>query len=592
MEVRSWRSTKTVSNLSPQFITIALLATVFVLFCYSILQGRFYLGSGDPSSRFLTAMDFAHNPRNALDLNAWLGVWPPVPFIIQGSILRCLLFLGLRETNPYIFAVQITGVVLLLLGIYSISRTVALQTDERTGLLAAVLCLSARTLLFFAPSSMAEVYTFFFISLAFWNLFRFVKGGKGLGWSIFLFVLAFFCRMESLVLAIAAGAYLLALRRWWSAVLLLGVTFAIVSLKFFGSLFLVNGAKFFQYSSLYGWSNPEESVKTAQALVSQLWFYNRPFILLSCLSLLPIAYHVLRRRDLWLISMETNNRKDELQLSSPKKGTLPRLAWFLDQIALGIVKSPVIFWIVVFISAMGILIEQALQGNINAQFRYLSDANVFMTVIVAVIVARSIKVIWAGRERFAKAAVFGSTTAIVVSSLWSGLSVATARRVPWSMPPAVKDVILYIRADSTRGDRVAFDFLLWQETPLQVELLDPTQPTKFESEPGLTELIPDKLQPPTMWIAYVHAFILEKHPKFLVIASPSLWEAIQERLRNEKDINSDIPVDQIRSYLSPVKGSTNQFIFQSPFIFPDRKVEYDKVYENESFIVMELKNTP
>jgi hypothetical protein len=86
----------------------------------------------------------------------------------------------------------------------------------------------APVLLFLAHTPMAEVYAFFFIALAIWNLFRFVSQNKGLAWLILSFILAYFCRTESLFFALVAGVFLLFHHRWRSAAFLIGTMAVIV----------------------------------------------------------------------------------------------------------------------------------------------------------------------------------------------------------------------------------------------------------------------------------------------------------------------------------------------------------------------------
>lgn len=573
-------------------IMISIAVAIFLIYSYSISQDRLFLGTADPASRFITAMEYARDPGKSLNLEAWLDVWPPVPFIIQGLILRMVLSPSMSDTRNGIMAVQLVGVLLALSGFYFIGQSVALQTDEFTGLLAFILCFRATILMYLIHTTLSEVYAFFFVSLAIWNLFRFIIQNKGFGWSVLFFILAFFCRNETLIVAYIAGVFLLTHGRWLPGALLIGAMTSIASSKLLGSLLVVKGVKFFEFSKHYGWGHTwQDRLNILGTLVYQFWSYNSTFILLLGVCALPLAYYIIKFRNLSK-TVCIEDKQDEIKRKSfsniKKIGSFAWLTKTYDQIYLWVVYTPITFWVVSFLITVGILIQQVLQGNINAQWRYFYLANVFMTTVIALLVAQAVYIIRAKGARLERWVLFGIISILVLSSLWSGFSHATGRKVPWTMPAPMRDVIYFIREHSIPGDRISFDFLLWQESAMAVYLLDPSQFSELADDPELIALVPTHYQfSSERWIAYEHAFIHVKHPRFLVLASDQLWQEIQGRQQNEKDIGDDVPINEIRGYLTPVKGTVSEFIFQSPYVFPKVQIRFTEVYENNTFVVME-----
>ena len=271
------------------------------------------------------------------------------------------------------------------------------------------------------------------------------------------------------------------------------------------------------------------------------------------------------------------------------RGFFVWLAKVYDQICSWIVSFPVIFWAAAFLITLGILIQQALKGNINAQWRYLYLPNVFLTTVIALLVASAIGTIYRTRGRkFAKRMALGIIAVLVSFSLWSGFLHATGEKVGWKMSSSMKDTIEFIREHKAEGDLVAHDFLRWQGSAIKIYSLNPSLsvPNRFSKE-ELTSLIPKTFKfPNEKTTALRHAFIHAEHPRFLVLASDQFFKAIE---KNTEGVSIYENIKYIRGYLTPLEATKSEFVFQSPYVFPDVKLEFTKVHENKDFIILERK---
>ncbi len=391
----------------PHVTAIAVLVAIFLVYSYSISHDRLSLGSaGTSASRFLIAMEYARDPSKALILEnprvghsyvSWLGIWPPVPFIIQGFVLRLVLFPGMSDASTGIIAVQLTSAVLVLLGFYFIGRSVALQTDEPTGLLACLMCLGAPAMLYIAHTALSEVYAFFFVSLAIWNLFRFITRGKGLAWSVLFFALAFFCRSESLVMAFVAGVFLFAHRQWRPAAAMVSTVTVLAFSKLLGAILLVEETKFFEHDKEFGF-DWQDRLENALWLVRKILSGNKQLILLSFVCALPLIYYAVKRRNspkAGKIGNDRDSTKESPPATNRRAGFVVWLTKTYRQVGSWVVRVPVAFWAASFLIAMGVLLAAALRGNMAPMWRYLSMVNVFMTTAIALLVAQAVRTLYA-----------------------------------------------------------------------------------------------------------------------------------------------------------------------------------------------------
>ena len=589
----------------PHLTSIVVLVAVLLVYSYSIFHDRLPLeGHPDIAARFMGAMKYARDPSRALSLKlgnfgGWLGIWPPVPFIIQGFVLRLVLFPGMSDTSAGIMVVQLTSVFLVLLGFYFIGRSVALQTDEPTGLLAFLMCFSATIMLYLAHTTLSEVYAFFFVSLAIWNLFRFINKNKGLSWSVLSFALAFFCRSESLVIALVAGVFLLAHRQWRPAALIVGTVTVLAVSKLLGAILLIEGTKFFEHYVGIG-QDWQSKLRNALRLPYYLLRHNKELILLSGICALPLIYYAakpVKRRKFPAAGKVGNDRdgiKGHLSVTVRKAGFVARLARTYDLLCSWLVRVPIVFWAVSFLAIMGVLILAMLKGQSPVQWRYLYMANVFMTTAIALLAAQAACTLYARGEKFAKRSAIGIVTVLVAFSLWSGFSHATGRKVGWNILPSSeseKDVVQFIREHRVQGDRVAFDFLLEsREVFLASHLLDPSleTPTQFRSEQydrEIASFLPEQRED-KLPIVRLHAFIHIKRPRFLVLASDQRYKSIVD-WKAAKKWRAKIPINPIRGYLTPVEGTESEFVFKSPYVLPEIEIPFTKVHENDFFIILE-----
>ncbi|MGK7958214.1 MAG: hypothetical protein AB4063_23605 [Crocosphaera sp.] len=588
----------------PYLIVIAILLIFFLIYFDSIFNDQFFLGGhGDIASRFLTSVAYAKDPSKALNIKSWLGVWPPVPFIIQGFVLRSALFPGIYDSTLAIITVQLTGVFLVLSSFYFISRSVALQTNELRGLFAFIMCFCASIPLYLAPTTFSEVYALFFVSFALWNLFRFISKNIGLTWCILSLALAFFCRSESLIIALVVGIFLLFHRRWKSAILLVGIIIALAFSKFIGSLVLVEGVKFFEFGDIYVQANTLGlRLSYAYRLIYDFLRYNKILTILFFISIIPWLYYsikLIKRQNIFQKRRVSNNQ-DVTNPTFPL--TTIRLSSFrsvivetYQKISVYVVSYPAVIWIIFFLAAIGILFLEALRGNINAQWRYLYMANVFFAVVIALIAVQSFSSIYAYRNKLAKQLAICMISTFVLFSLWSGFSHATGQKVFNQMPLRMQGVIDFIREHKNQGDRVAYDWLNWKDLTIEVHLLDPSLiiPNQFAADPEVKYLLPERLQNISGFsverkTAELHAFIHSKHPRFLVLASDSFFDRMQKNTNISKLEASGRSINRIRGYLSPKQTSEyTTFIFQSPYVLPKVKIPFTKVHENKDFIILE-----
>lgn len=592
-------------------ISVFLLIFIFAIYAHSIFNNQLFLGEGDRASRFMDAMGYGRNPVKALHLIQWLDVWPPVPMIIQGFILRLALFPGMTNIMPGIMAVELTSVFLTLLSFYFVSRAVALQTDELTGTLACFTCLCASTLLSLAHTPSSFVYGFFFISLAIWNLFRFTNHGKGFPWIILSFSLALFCRNESLIIAFIVGLFLMLHHRWKSGLALWLTMLTLIFSKVLLAFLLIDGPKFFQAGSLYTFGNTwENRLQHASAIVRQILSFNKEFISLAFVCLLPALLFSNKFRLNRHSSTKARNLlnapfipKDDLLSSSKNQKPKSFFLRIYSQANSWLVETPFSFWAILFAISIGILVAEALRGNIDSQWRYLSIANVFMTTAITLLIAYVVRILYTNGHSLARVIAISIIAALVSFSLWSGVSHATGEKVVWKMSPSVRDSIQFLQTQSIQGDRVAYDFLNWEALSIAVYLIDPSlkPPNQFMVEagdPDIESLLPEKFKEQNIYlsktpdkkISELHAFIHGKQPRFIVVANDQLYE----NLKKGEPYNAFRSNDYIRGYLSnkETQDSKNSiYVFRSPYILPEVDIPFAKIHENESFIILErLKN--
>jgi hypothetical protein len=242
----------------------------------------------------------------------------------------------------------------------------------------------------------------------------------------------------------------------------------------------------------------------------------------------------------------------------------------------------------------------ALQGSIEPHVRYFAIANVFLTTVIALIAAQSLRLLYTSNRRFARHLALGFAVVLVSFSLWSGFSHASGRTVEKKMLPSIEDVIHFIHQRKVPGNRIAFDFLKWQEYSMAAYLLDPSLPTPTQffiepTAPKFKSLLPIKYQKysPEQAVeaktALIHAFIHSMHPRFLVLASDKFYKFMEKYQRVNTTVGYSI--NPIRKYLSPVVNSKeSEYIFTSPYVLPETKILFTKIHENESFIILEQKN--
>ncbi|MBD2495226.1 hypothetical protein [Nostoc sp. FACHB-280] len=574
----------------PYYITILILLVVFAIYSYSIFTDRLYLGSFvDKGARFLIAMQYAHEPSKALELSSWVAIWPPVPFIIQSFILRLVLFQGISDINLGIKVVELTSVNLVLVGFFFISRSVALQTNDVTGILACLLCLCTPLILELAHTPMSEGYSFFFVSLAIYSILNYLLSNEKISYiiAIVCFVLAYFCRTETLFFSLIFGVFLIVHKRWKLALLLVGITISVALAQILGANFLIQGNKIYD-REIWG-EAPLERLRQAQQMLIALLRYNKKLILLSLVWIIPLIYFQFRRR------------------ANAPRNIQPNFIYTLRRFRNWLVNEAIAIWTILFVFSLAFPIILIIRGGLTYQPRFMFWANIFMNIMLALIIARTNYIISSIRnKKIAKPLVIASLTLITVFSLSSGIAYASASEKIQKMPSDVKDVIHFVSKNQLSNTRIAFDFLRWEEYSLSAYLLDPqikTVATQFslrwtvfprEIDPEVTSLltkrfdIPAPENTPEGQVAILHAYIHAKHPGYFFIASNSLYEKLKQKYKNQEIVNGAGTINRLRKYLTPKDTANSIFDFQSPYILPDQKITLTKVYENDSYIV--LKN--
>ena len=587
----------------PHIVYIAVLLSIFLIYIYSIFHEKLPIGNTDHGYRFHIALEYARTPDNAVSIGSWLSVWPPIPFIIQGAILRLVLFPGMSDASTGIAAIQLTNVVLVLLGFYFIGRSVAIQTDELTGCLACVTCLSASIMLFLAPTTSSAVYAFFFVSLAFLKLLQFIAYEKGFLWSVCCFTLSFYCRSESLVLMLVAGAFLFVNNKIRAAVLMIAATFTLAFSKLLLAILLIDDVKFFEYGKLNDFGN---TLRQAEKLINQLFRYNQSFFWISLACVLPLVFLVAkspRSVSLFQSPQLTSHLTSRIKTPSDDRDSVQFKDWLaglVRQVSLWIASFPILLWTGLLLITLAVLFAEILRGNINAQARYLFMANVFLTTVIAIFVAQSTRIIFTGRDRIAKSIAACSVLVLLSFSIWSGVAHASGQTLLWKIFPPEQDVIHFIRDRKHPGDRVVYDFLDLRERIISPYLIDPglTTSSQFlEGDPDVIALLPEELQNQSQFseraldvqTARIHAFIHHTQPRYMVLASEKFFEAIQQ-----KGAPSIIgwSTSFIRNYLTQEPGQGADYRFQSPYVFPDRSIEFSKVHQNHRFVILERQPSP
>ncbi|OCQ92825.1 hypothetical protein BCD64_08805 [Nostoc sp. MBR 210] len=579
----------------PYYITILILLVVFAIYSYSVFSEKLYLGSFvDKGARFLIAMQYAQEPSKALELSSWVAIWPPVPFIIQSFILRLVLFQGVSDINLGIKAIELTSVALVLIGFFFISRAVALQTNDSTGVLACLMCLCTPLLLDLAHTPMSEVYSFFFVSIAIYSVLNYLESDKKNSYviAIFCFVLAYFCRTESLFFSLIAGAFLIAHKRWKPALLIVSITIAVALSQILGANFLIQGNKIYDREI---WGEPQlERLRQAQQMLLLLLRYNKNLVFLSLIWIIPLIYFQFSQ------GAKANNR-----IITAPRNIKPNLIYTLRRFQNWLVNDAIAIWTILFLFSLAFPIILLIRGGLTYQPRFMFWANIFMNMMLALIIARTNYIISSIRnKRLAKQLVIASLTLVTAFSLTSGYAYASASEKIQKMPSDVKDVIHFISEHQVSNTRIAFDFLKWEEYSLAAYLLDPqikTVATQFslrwtvfprEIDPDVTSLLSKKFDIPAPentpegQVAIVHAYIHAKHPGYFVIASNSLYDKLKQKYKNQEIVNGAGTINRLRKYLTPKDTANSIFDFQSPYILPDKKITLTKVYENDSYVVL------
>jgi len=564
---------------------------MLLAYAYSVSSDRMFLGNGDSASRFLIAMDYARNPGMIFDLDSWTGYWPPVPFILQSSVIRLIMLSGVNDPVFLIKSVQYLSIVLVLFGFLLIARSVTIQTDRISGLFTLILCLSSMILLDIAQTPLAEIYGFFFVSAGILNMFRVIAYNKGVLLCMLSFALAYFSRTETLAIAILSAVFLFLNGRAASAVLL----FVAVTLLACMQMISASLAEHGQLLERGIWGGVGfQRFEIAAEFIRSFIRANKGLIILSSVLVGPTlflyAIHWYRSKERCEPPSASEVNKVYFQLiQSGKCHTI------LDSISTSfswLIKTPLTIWVLYFLVAFGSIIALALAGAVSPIVRYLAIANVFMTVIIALLsieLARcsTINKLWISRL-LSRAAIIS----LASLSLWNGFSHAVSDS---KMPVEMSQVVNYISDKKLPGDRIAFDFLGWKHTALASYLIDPslTIPTQYVTNKAEREYIETRIREPLNpngtktavdeAKAFCHTFIQEMRPKFLVIASDKFFAII----KNEFKVNAaaGFDIDIIRKYLTKQDTSSWETVaFNSPYINQD--LVYKVAFQNELFIVL------
>lgn len=577
----------------PFYIGIVILLVIFCIYSCSIFSDKLFLGEGDKGGRFSIAMQFAHDPSKALDLKYWVSAWPPVPFIIQSWILRLVLVSRVTDISISIKAVELTSVTFVLLGFFFIGRSVAVQTNELTGLLAFLLCFCTPLMMNLAHTPMAEAYAFFFIAFGIYNVFFYVKNEPNLIYiiiSILSFSLAYFCRTESLFFSLFAGVFLIGHKKWKSAILLVCMTILVAVAQIVGASFLIEGSHLYD-RDLWGGKGLDR-LKYAKTLLFYFLNASKRIIAFSLLWIIPLAYLKLKER---------RNLKYN-KVAKTQKNSGNQFIKLYNNFNSWVVNYPITIWIIFFLVALTMPIILALKGAIDPLSRYLYLANIFITTAIALVIAQTVDAFLVSNKRLGKQLAIASLTLVILFSSTFSFPYASGSISTQKIPSSIKEVINFIALNKPPKTRIAFDFLEWQEYGMAAYLSDPeleTTPTQFslvwtafprEVDSEITSLLPKKFQVPAPQstvegrTAIFHAYIYAKNPSYFVIASDSLYTKVENYPRIKDAVG--FGRNYIRKYLSAKDATKSTFEFQSPYIFPEKKITLNKVYENESYIIL------
>ncbi|MDZ8105350.1 MAG: hypothetical protein RM338_06940 [Nostoc sp. DedQUE12a] len=575
------------------YLGILILLVIFCIYSYSIFSDKLFLGEGDKGGRFSIAMQFAHDPSKALDLKYWVSAWPPVPFIIQSWILRLVLFSRVPDISIGIKAVELTSVTFVLLGFFFIGRSVAVQTNELTGLLAFLLCFCTPLMMNLAHTPMAEAYAFFFIAFGIFNVFSYIKNQKRFVYiiiSILSFSLAYFCRTESLIFSLITGIFLLGHKKWKSAILLVSTTILVAVAQILGASFFIEGTHLYD-RDLWGGKGLDR-LQYAKTLLFYFFNASKRVIVFSSIWIVPLVYLKLK---------EPRNLKSN-KVAQAKENSSNQFIKLYNKFNLLLVNYPITIWVIFFLVALIMPIFLALKGAIDPLSRYLYLANIFITTAIALVIAQTIDGFSVTNKRLGKQLVIASLTLVILFSSTFSFAYASGSVNTQKIPSSIKEVINFISLNKPPKTRIAFDFLEWQEYGMAAYLSDPelqTTATQFslvwtafprEVDSEITSLLPKKFQvtAPQSTVegrtAIFHAYIYAKNPSYFVIASDSLYTKIEDYPRIKDAVG--FGRNYIRKYLTAKDKTKSTFEFQSPYIFPEKKITLNKVYENESYIIL------
>jgi hypothetical protein len=226
------------------------------------------------------------------------------------------------------------------------------------------------------------------------------------------------------------------------------------------------------------------------------------------------------------------------------------------------------------------------RGNIYNLIRYLYLVNICMTTVIALLSARAIRVLRGSDSRLVRAS--GGTVAalLIVYALASGVVHASGRTPDWTtLSPSESGLVAYIRAHRDPHDRIAFDFLGYRSLfSLAAQLMDPSLPPRgqfAEDVQAEYEGDPDSIR--EQRLAKVHAFVEDERPRFLVVPSASFSEALAP-LGKRGEL-----LDRIRDFIVPVTGEEGIYAFRSPYLPAEDEIRYDRVYENEDYVLFERR---
>jgi hypothetical protein len=572
-----------------QLICILVLLAIFLLYVFSISNGRLPLtGHADIGNRFLIAAMFARDWRLALSEEfGWFGVWPPVPFIIQGSLLSLIDFGSMPNAAAGIIALQLLGVILTLASFYVIGRSVALQTNAVAGLLASLMCLGAPISLRLAHTNLSEVYALFFVAVGILNVARMITKYKGFGFCISSFALAFFCRTEALPIAVFAGLILIAHRRWRPGVGLIAMMIALASAKVLGGFLIARDVPFWGHGVLI---SPGNGVGNAVYFVLILLYSNRFLLVLTCAFGALLFYRLVREGD----NPRSTSWFKDFKSTNLTASRIASMLWSR-------VQSPIVMWLGLLAGALGPLIEEALRENIAVQWRYVYLANVLMTTVIAVVAARAVPALVATRSPVTKGVAVAWVSIVVVFSIGSGIVHATGSGGTWSMPAETKELIGHIMDNRMPGDRVAYDFLGFGgehailaahlldprlETPDQFSLLIESYQKRRIADEAVNRLVPPRILNQISFgqttyerrVTTFHAYIHGKLPRFLVLPS---------RSRN-RQIKAHPKTFDVGTWLHPATGMRRPIqVFHSPYVHTGVPINFGGFWENSRFVVLE-----